>query len=186
MHALPTSHPLLPCLSPSPAPWGAQSCPTVDGSCQAPLSMGFSRKNRSGLPCPPPGDLPNQGWTSVPYASCFHRRVLYRWRSLGNPWHPLMWLKIDIQRALCGSIGGIARCRAARHLKRGGFGKKKKKWVVNCAACDYLCLEAIPVVCSRFIMLAGSVVPDSLRPHGLQPARLLCPRPSPVKNTGVG
>ena len=29
---------------------------------QAPLSMGFSRQEyRSGLPCPPPGDLPNPG-----------------------------------------------------------------------------------------------------------------------------
>ena len=31
-----------------------------------------------------------------------------------------------------------------------------------------------------------SVVPDSLRPHGLQSARLLCPRVSQGKNTGVG
>ena len=33
---------------------------------------------------------------------------------------------------------------------------------------------------------AASVVSDHLRPHGLYPARLLCPRNSPVKNTGVG
>ena len=31
-----------------------------------------------------------------------------------------------------------------------------------------------------------SVTPDSLRPHGLSPARLLCPWDSPGKNTGVG
>ena len=30
------------------------------------------------------------------------------------------------------------------------------------------------------------VVSDSLRPRGLQPASLLCPRDSPDKNTGVG
>ena len=31
-------------------------------ACQAPLSMGFSRQGYwSGLPCPPPGDLPNPG-----------------------------------------------------------------------------------------------------------------------------
>ena len=31
-------------------------------ACQAPLSMGFSRKERwTGLPCPPPRDLPNAG-----------------------------------------------------------------------------------------------------------------------------
>ena len=31
-------------------------------TCKAPLSMGFSRQEYcSGLPCPPPGDLPNPG-----------------------------------------------------------------------------------------------------------------------------
>ena len=31
-------------------------------ACQAPLSMGFSRQEHwSGLPCPPPGDLPDPG-----------------------------------------------------------------------------------------------------------------------------
>ena len=31
-----------------------------------------------------------------------------------------------------------------------------------------------------------SVMSDSLRPHGLQPSRFLCPRGFPGKNTGVG
>ena len=31
-----------------------------------------------------------------------------------------------------------------------------------------------------------SVVSDSFRPHGLEPARLLCPWNSPGKSTGVG
>ena len=35
-------------------------------------------------------------------------------------------------------------------------------------------------------MLSCSVTSDSLRPHGLQPTRLLCPWKSPGKNTGVG
>ena len=31
-------------------------------ACQAPLSMGFSRKEHwSGLPCPSPGDIPDPG-----------------------------------------------------------------------------------------------------------------------------
>ena len=43
-----------------------QSCPTLltlgTLACQAPLSMGFPRQEYwSGLPCPPPGDLPNPG-----------------------------------------------------------------------------------------------------------------------------
>ena len=44
----------------------AQSCPTLWGpwtvSCQAPLSMGFSRQEYwSGLSFPPPRDLPSSG-----------------------------------------------------------------------------------------------------------------------------
>ena len=35
-------------------------------------------------------------------------------------------------------------------------------------------------------MLRRSVMSDSPRPLGLQPARLLCPRDPPGKNTGVG
>ena len=34
--------------------------------------------------------------------------------------------------------------------------------------------------------LSCSIVSNSLRPHGLQPARLLCPWDSPGKNIGVG
>ena len=33
---------------------------------------------------------------------------------------------------------------------------------------------------------AASIVSSSLRPHKLQPTRLLCPQDSPNKNTGVG
>ena len=37
---------------------------------QAPLSMGFSRQEYwSGLPCPPPGDLPNPGIEPVSLTS---------------------------------------------------------------------------------------------------------------------
>ena len=37
-------------------------CHPITAACQAPLSMGFSRQEHwSGLPCPPPGDLPNPG-----------------------------------------------------------------------------------------------------------------------------
>ena len=37
-------------------------CDSLDLACQAPLSMGFSRQEYwSGLPCPPPEDLPDSG-----------------------------------------------------------------------------------------------------------------------------
>ena len=43
----------------------AESCPTLipwTVACQAPLSIGIRRQEYwSGLPCPPPGDLPNPG-----------------------------------------------------------------------------------------------------------------------------
>ena len=50
-----------------------QPCAALHSSmpvaCQAPLSMGFSRqKYWSGLPCTPPGDLPNPGTESAPPA----------------------------------------------------------------------------------------------------------------------
>ena len=39
-------------------------------ACQAPPSMGFSRKEYwSGLPCPPPGDLPDPGIKPVSLTS---------------------------------------------------------------------------------------------------------------------
>ena len=40
--------------------------------------------------------------------------------------------------------------------------------------------------CSSPCVRSRSVVSDSLRPQGLEPARLLCPRGSPGKNAGVG
>ena len=46
---------------------------------QAPLSMMFSRREYwSGLPCPPPGDLPDSGIEPVShYVSCITRWILY-------------------------------------------------------------------------------------------------------------
>ena len=38
----------------------------------------------------------------------------------------------------------------------------------------------------KYTHVSHSVMPNSLRPHGLQPTRLLCPFNSPGKNTGVG
>ena len=44
-------------------------------ACQAPLSLGFSRQEFwSGLPRPPPGDLPDQGLNPRLGVSCIGRR----------------------------------------------------------------------------------------------------------------
>ena len=51
----------------------AKLCPTLGTpwtiACKAYLSMGFPRQEYwSGLPCPPPGDLPNLGIEAAPPA----------------------------------------------------------------------------------------------------------------------
>ena len=54
-------------------------CDSMDVAHQAPLSMGFSRQEeQSGLPCPPPGDLPDPGIELTSHhVSCIGRWVLY-------------------------------------------------------------------------------------------------------------
>ena len=50
-------------------------------ACQAPLSMGFSREVYwSGLPCPPPGDLPDPGIEPI------GRQILYQLKSSLYKW----------------------------------------------------------------------------------------------------
>ena len=47
-------------------------------ACQVPLSMGFSRKEYwNGLPCPPPGDLPEPEIGPASHVLCIGRWVLY-------------------------------------------------------------------------------------------------------------
>ena len=47
-------------------------------ACQAPLSMGFSQQEYwSGLPCPPPGDLPNPGIKPASHGLLHFRQILY-------------------------------------------------------------------------------------------------------------
>ena len=48
-------------------------------ACQAPLPMGFSRQEYwTGLPCPPPGNLPDPGCELVSHVSFIGRQVLYQ------------------------------------------------------------------------------------------------------------
>ena len=53
---------------------------------QAPLSMGFSRQEHwSGLPCPPPGDLPNPGIEPTSLRLLHGRQILYCLNHQGSP-----------------------------------------------------------------------------------------------------
>ena len=64
------------------------------------------------------------------------------------------------------------------------------EWVWNFIKCSFCAFERIMrfILCSIVTGRACSVflVSDSLRPHGLWPTRLLCPRNFTVKNTGGG
>ena len=65
----------------------------------------------------------------------------------------------------------------------GRFGEKRKQKEAPRGPAAERCTssgEHLQERCSR------SVASNSLRPNGLQPARLLCPWDSPGQNTGVG
>ena len=48
-----------------------------------------------------------------------------------------------------------------------------------------LCVCVCVCVCV-YVCVSRSVMSNSMRPHGLQPSRLLCPWDSPDKDTAVG
>ena len=61
---------------------------------QAPLSMGFSRQEyRSGLPCPPPGDLPDSGIEPVSLTSLALQVDSLPNEQLGKPLRGLLAFK---------------------------------------------------------------------------------------------
>ena len=74
----------------------------------APLSMRFSRQEcQSGLPCPPPGDLPNPVIELASLKSiCSDRWVLYNNSHLGNPFCslPLFRFANLIEQPLINSV----------------------------------------------------------------------------------
>ena len=72
-------------------------CDPTDCALQAPLFMGFSRQEYcSGLPCPPPGDLSNQG-SNPGLLHC--RQILYSLSHQGSP-RRLEWVACPFSRHL--------------------------------------------------------------------------------------
>ena len=62
---------------------------------QAPLSMGFSRQEYwSGLPYPPPGDLPNPGIQLRLQLPLYCRWIIYTLSHLGSPHYITLPLKL--------------------------------------------------------------------------------------------
>ena len=98
----------------------AQSCLTVIPwavAHQAPLSMGISRKEYwSGLPCPPPGHLPNPG---IEPRSSEYRLILYHLPdSQGVPCVFVSTFRIKIPREEI--ILVYMECTHPRHKRDGG------------------------------------------------------------------
>ena len=115
------------CVQLSATPW---SIP-----CQAPLPMGFSRQEYwSGLPCPPPGNLPIPG---IEPTSLIFPELAGRYFTTSVTWQIPNYSELTKPRLKSESV-------------------------------------------------SHSVVSNSLQPHGVGPARLLCPWDFPSKNTGVG
>ena len=60
-------------------------------------------------------------------------------------------------------------------------------WLMLHVHLSYLQLfQEVGTVYVLILLVSCSVMSGSLKPHGLQPARPLCPWDSPGRNTGVG
>ena len=68
-------------------------------ACQAPLSLGFSRQEYwSGLPCPPPGDLPEPG---IEPTSLMSPELAGRFFTTSATWKVLIMLQIKSESSTC-------------------------------------------------------------------------------------
>ena len=138
----------------------AKLCPTLailwTEACQAPLSMGFSRQEYwSGLPFPSPGDLPDPGI---------------------EPGSPELQAD-DLPTELWGKPRHTVNC-IKDHVSLFPLADRK-------LAVQWQCIWLYDSKCMCYARLSCFGVSNSVWPHRLQPARLLCPWDSPGKNTGV-
>ena len=62
----------------------------------------------------------------------------------------------------------------------------QKNWKDSTASSWIACTPISIFISHISVSVSLSVMPDSLRPHGLQSTRLLCPWDPPGKDTGVG
>ena len=139
-----------------------QPCPTLCNpwtvTCQAPLSMGFSRQEYcSGLPFPSPGDLPDPGLTQ-PKSQC----------GAHNTASP--------------GVGAAPGARPPAHTR---FPPPSPPDIITPPALVPSVSERLEFRDTASLSLCSvAQLCLTLRHHGL-PARLLCPQASPGKNTGV-
>ena len=109
---------------------------------------------------------------------------------LPGSWSPWRWVASEA----VSQSGSLGACSRATGLKWGLGGVIESGWkdiLRDFQAALPSPPQPPPLYSHLRIPEAGScqvasVVSDSVRPHGLQPTRLLCPWDSPGKNTGVG
>ena len=92
-------------------------------TCQVPLSMGFSmQESWSGLPCPPPGDLPNPG--TEPHLLC-----LLHWQVGSLPLAPPGKPSSCIYAIKCQNSLSLSPCLQVR--ADSGFADGRKEGVLS-------------------------------------------------------
>ena len=169
-------------------------------ACQAPLSIGFPRKEYwSGLPCPSPGDLPNPGTELL---SLMSPALAGRFFTTSDTWeahdkhisvhkwiHCCYYLEQIAVRSIkknerfC-SIFTYSFFDALLSLNRYEFLTyiifliSEELLLTFIARQVYWQKNSLNLV-SLLLLLSQSVMSDSLQLHALQHTRLLCPSPSP-------
>ena len=162
----------------------------MDCGPQAPLSTGFSRQEYwSGLPSPPPGDLPKPGihllhWqaNSLPLSHPgstsnklarlrrWKQRHLSSWISPYGVTNGLLCLSSFQTAPLCTSFPITGFCSSLHAFR-----------LTNSNSPQYLELQDSTLCCAKSLQSC-----PTLWTYGLQPTRLLCPWDFPGKNTRVG
>ena len=116
-------------------------------NCQAPLSVGFSRQEYcSGLPCPPPGDLPNLRTEPLFLRSPALAGKFFNRHHLGSPLLRIKWSHSAVSNSLqphglCNlpdsSVHGILQARVlewvAISFSRGSSRPRDWTWVSRLA-----------------------------------------------------
>ena len=125
---------------------------------QAPLSMGFSRQEYwSGLPCPPPGNLPHSGILRTSLTS------------------PALAGGFFTTRATWEAPAQVKTCEVEQDLKFSESTDRQER-KQSCGSTGVITAGAR---CWALQLFSRSVVSNSLRPQGLQHARPPCPSPTP-------
>ena len=155
---------------------------------QVPLSTGFSSQEHwSGLPCPPPGDLPDPGIKPASLPSpALAGGPLTTSATRGEVLQELAHAATETEKSrhlLSVSWRPGVTHSDSKGLRPGALmSKSRRRWTSQLRWIQGKELAALLNMCVR--KCARSCL--TLQPHGLKPARLFCPLDFPGKNTGAG